>query len=182
MTIKKDKSEKYFGHITLWKEVGETPLEVIQKFKEENPELQETKFAYAGRLDPMAEGKLLLLVGNTCKERNEYLNLDKEYIFEILVGFKSDTMDILGLAERNDWHTTWVDEKWFQKELQKYLGKIKLKYPIYSSRTVQNKPLFLWALEGKINEIEIPEKESEIYKIKLLNQRKISGKFLKEEI
>jgi tRNA U55 pseudouridine synthase TruB len=100
------KASKFLGKITLWKEIGETPLEVLENFKEENPKYKNEKFAYAGRLDPMAEGKLLVLVGDTCKEREKYLNLDKEYEFEILLGFKSDTKDLLGMAERNDWHTT----------------------------------------------------------------------------
>jgi tRNA U55 pseudouridine synthase TruB len=76
-------------------------LEVLENFKEENPKYKEIKFAYAGRLDPMAEGQLLILVGDTCKERDKYLNLDKEYEFEILLGLKSDTKDLLGLAELN---------------------------------------------------------------------------------
>ena len=130
----------------------------------------------------MAEGKLLLLVGDTCKEREKYLNLDKEYEFEILVGFKSDTKDILGLAEKNSWHTSWVVGKWFRKELKKYIGPIELEYPVFSSRTVKNKPLFLWALEGRLGEIEIPKKMSEIYDLKLLSKKKISAEFLKTEI
>jgi len=176
------RASEFLGKITLWKEVGETPLEVLENFKEENSKYKNEKFAYAGRLDPMAEGKLLVLVGDTCKERDKYLNLDKEYEFEILLGFKSDTKDLLGLSERNDWHTTWVDGKWFQGELENYIGKIELKYPVYSSRTVENKPLFLWALEGKLSEIKIPTKKSEIYNLKLISQKRIAGEFLEKEI
>ncbi len=179
---KKKKCSEYFGTLTLWKEVGETPLQVIENFKEENPKYKNLKFAYAGRLDPMAEGKLLILVGDTCKEREKYLNLDKEYEFEILLGFKSDTKDILGLAKKNDWYTTWIKKNWFQKELKKYIGKINLEYPVFSSRTVKNKPLFLWALEGRLNEIEIPRKESEIYDLKLISKKRISSAFLEKEI
>ncbi len=176
------KPSEFLGYFSLWKEIGETPLEVLENFKEENLKYKNEKFAYAGRLDPMAEGKLLILVGDTCKERDKFLNLDKEYEFEILLGFKSDTKDILGLAEKNDWHTTWVQKRWFQKELKKYVGKIELKYPVFSSRTIQNKPLFLWALEGRLDEIEIPTKKSEIYDLKLISKKRISGKFLREEI
>jgi tRNA U55 pseudouridine synthase TruB len=49
----------------------------------------------------MAEGKMLILAGEACKEREKYLGLDKEYIFEILLGFKSDTKDILGIIEND---------------------------------------------------------------------------------
>jgi len=177
------KCSDYKGYLTLWKEVGETPLEVVENFKDENPKFQNEKFAYAGRLDPMAEGKLLILVGETCKERDKFLNLDKEYEFEILLGFKSDTKDILGLSELNPgWRTTGFDKKWFNQKLKKYIGEIDLEYPVFSSRTVQNKPLFLWALEGRLNEIEIPRKKSEIYDLKLLSTKKIKAEFLEKQI
>lgn len=179
---KKKKCSKYMGTVTLIKEVGETPLEVLENFRDENSEYENLKFAYAGRLDPMAEGKLLVLVGDTCKERDKYLSLDKEYEFEILLGFKSDTKDILGIAQKNDWHTTWVKKKWFNGELKKYIGKIDLEYPVYSSKTVKNKPLFLWALENRLSEIEIPKKKSEIYDLKIISKKRISVDFLRKEI
>jgi tRNA U55 pseudouridine synthase TruB len=47
------------------------------------------------------------------------------------------------------------------------IGKKKMEYPYFSSKAVNGKPLFLWALEKKINEIEIPKKKIEIYKINL---------------
>lgn len=179
---KNKKCSKYKGTITLMKEVGETPLEVLDAFKEENPIYENTKFAYAGRLDPMAEGKLLVLAGDTCKEREKYLNLDKEYEFEILLGFKSDTKDLLGIPELNPWHTTKIDKNWFNKTLKSYLGKIELEYPVFSSKTVENKPLFLWALENRLNEIKIPTKKSEIFSLKLISQKKIASKYLNKII
>ena len=49
-------------------------------------------------------------------------------------------------------------------------------FPPYSSYKIKGKPLFEWAREGKIKEIKIPEKEREIYKIKLLRFGKIEAK------
>ena len=49
--------------LKLNKKMSETPLECIQRWKKENPEYVEEKMTYAGRLDPMAEGELLVLVG-----------------------------------------------------------------------------------------------------------------------
>ena len=87
--------------IILNKEVGETPLFVLEKFKRKNKFYGNKKLTYAGRLDPMAEGKLLVLVGKNCNKKEKYLDLDKEYEFEILMDFKSDTQDILGISEFN---------------------------------------------------------------------------------
>ncbi len=135
--------------------------------------------AYAGRLDPMAQGKMLILAGEACKEREKYLSLDKEYLFEILLGFSSDSGDILGVAKKgeevpffNHREVGNLKER-VEKVLNNMTGRRKMKYPVYSSKPVRGRPLFLWALEKKLDEIEIPEKEIEIYKIELL---KIKGK------
>jgi tRNA U55 pseudouridine synthase TruB len=53
--------------------------------------------AYAGRLDPMAHGVLILLVGNENKMRDKYEKLDKEYKFQCILGVGTDTYDILGI-------------------------------------------------------------------------------------
>ena len=42
------------------------------------------KVCYCGRLDPMARGLVLLLVGDECKKMDDYLSTIKEYEFEIL--------------------------------------------------------------------------------------------------
>ena len=52
------------------KHLSETPLEALHRLRTEQPELQNTKLAYSGRLDPMASGLLLVLVGEECKQRD----------------------------------------------------------------------------------------------------------------
>src|SRR3989338_4911372 len=84
------------GIIILNKKEGETPLAALEAFRRKNKEYANTKLTYAGRLDPMASGLLLLLAGEEIKNKEKYLNLDKEYEFEILFGFQTDTYDILG--------------------------------------------------------------------------------------
>ena len=52
--------------VTLEKAVGETPLSALERHRGEHPELLGIPMAYAGRLDPMASGKLLVLIGDEC--------------------------------------------------------------------------------------------------------------------
>ncbi len=152
------------------KPLGKTPLQVVEQYKSDNPEHEKTKMAYAGRLDPMAEGKLLLLLGEECKQREKYLGLDKEYEFEVLVGMSSDTQDILGLTD----NVTIPDNtENLDTILDKLRGNIVLPYPVFSSKTVEGKPLFLWALEQRLSEITIPTKEVQVYKLDLLSQKTI---------
>lgn len=85
--------------IILWKEEGETPLECILRAKEEGKIPEDEKATYAGRLDPMAEGVLLVLFGDAVHKKDEYLKLSKEYEVDVLIGVATDTGDILGIVE-----------------------------------------------------------------------------------
>jgi len=85
--------------INLYKKVGESPLQAINIFRNKNPFYKNKKMSYAGRLDPMAEGVLLILIGDETKKINQYLGFDKEYRAEILIGISTDSHDVLGIAE-----------------------------------------------------------------------------------
>ncbi|MEK7120642.1 MAG: hypothetical protein AAB840_00955, partial [Patescibacteria group bacterium] len=82
--------------LNLYKKEGETPLERIRRFTTENPEYKNKKMTYAGRLDPMAEGVLIILTDEDVHIKDNFLRLDKEYEFEVLWAVSSDTHDILG--------------------------------------------------------------------------------------
>jgi tRNA U55 pseudouridine synthase TruB len=83
------------------KQVGETPLEAMEAWRTTEGLKKDIPLAYAGRLDPMASGTLIVLIGEECKRQKSYQAFDKEYRFEVLVGFRSDTGDILGIAQRS---------------------------------------------------------------------------------
>ncbi len=169
-------------YVVLNKKVGETPLVCLEKYRVQNQDLQSVPLAYAGRLDPMASGKLLVLIGDECKKQENYHQLDKEYDFSILFGIESDTQDVLG-------RLYFDKNKAAPKHLNKHaitlaslsrlstslIGEIELPYPIFSSKTVKGKPLHTWALENRLNEIEIPTKKVTIYNLKP-KKNKIIGK------
>ena len=160
--------------INIYKKEGETPLEAIDRLRASNTEYQGVKITYAGRLDPLAEGVLILLAGEAVYDKEKYLKLDKEYEAEILFGFSTDTYDILGLAKKNKTLKILSKDE-LSESLKTFLGKIKMSFPPYSSYKIKGKPLFEWAREGRLEEIEVPEKEREVYEIKLIGLRKITG-------
>ena len=43
----------------IYKEIGETPLDLIKKLKTDS----NRKYSFAGRLDPMARGQMIILEG-----------------------------------------------------------------------------------------------------------------------
>lgn len=83
----------------IYKQAGETPLQTITKIRAKFPDFSAEKMTYAGRLDPLAEGVLLVLVGEECKNKEKYLGWDKEYEVEFLLGVKTDTGDVMGIVE-----------------------------------------------------------------------------------
>ena len=172
--------------LKLHKKIGETPLECLQRWTKENPKYENIKMTYAGRLDPMAEGELLVLVGEECNDKEKYLGLDKEYEFEVLFGFETDTYDILGLPHleiepAGEYDLARHKEK-IERFLEKIRGKQKQKYPPFSSKTVDGKPLFELAKAGELDESKIPEKEIEIYEADFTKSYWINGQDLKADI
>lgn len=166
----------------IWKKLGETPLQALERLRAQEGLGSDIKMTYAGRLDPLAEGELLILIGEECKQKEKYLGLDKEYEVEILLGAQTDTGDVMGVVSREVRIMGEFSDNVFLAVLRTFIGKVSWAYPAFSSKTVQGKPLFLWALEGKIGEIEIPVRESEIYELELLGSEPITLSELRERV
>lgn len=156
-----------------YKKRGQTPLSVIEDLQKEMPQLAHTSIGYAGRLDPMAEGLVLLLLNEKNKERSRFEKIKKVYESEILFGVETDTYDALGLAVASQ--SVKVSSQILQKELEELIGKHEHQYPPFSSPLVQGKPLWQWAKEGRISEVQIPSKTIEIYKaiLRTLEERSV---------
>lgn len=179
-------------HLT-YKQQGETPLECLERFRVEKGISPDVSMTYAGRLDPMAEGLLILLEGEECKDKEKYTGLGKTYAFEILVGFATDTYDLLGLASSFDdfvipdviFQKHVVDEirnpGIFQETLNSFIGKQEQVYPLYSSKTVDGKQLHTYAREGRADFVR-PTHEVEIYSLQCTNTRILTKNELEKEI
>lgn len=168
--------------IVMYKKRGETPLQTLDRLRIEQPQLKAEAMTYAGRLDPMAEGVLLVLVGEECKKKEEFLSLDKEYVCEILWGVSTDTYDVLGqiINTKKIEETDFFAIKNF--DFQQFVGKFQQEFPPYSSKPVFGKPLHEWAREGRLSEIDVPAKEIEIYSLKCLETQKISSETILQNI
>lgn len=195
--------------IQAYKNIGETPLDVINRLKNDNPEYKHVPMTYAGRLDPMAEGLMIILTGDDCLKKDEYTNLSKDYEVRVLFGFETDTYDLLGivnarslvvsgrLAQADGPSRSKIQQDFmsadgnnmtsaFSNILKNFTGKVEQEYPPYSSRTVDGKPLWMWAREGRLDEITIPSHEVLISKIEMVDSTEISKqdleKYIKESI
>ncbi len=158
--------------LNLYKKRGETPLERITRFRVERSEFAHETLSYAGRLDPLAEGVLPVLVGeDENKNRKNFLNSDKEYEVSVVLGVSTDTGDVLGLVQnvvrvRDDI----VDL--IKDSLPRFTGKFVQEYPKYSSVSISRRK--------RSSDHPVASKEVEVYTIEFLGQEQYSAEKLLE--
>ena len=146
--------------IILEKPRGYTINEFIENYKKNN---NIKKICFCGRLDPMARGKVLLLINEECKMMPHYLNLDKTYQFEICFGFQTDTDDFLGVIQNK---TDTVIPAIIH-DLVEYIQNISnyefnQKFHKYSSKRINGKTIREQILEN------IPTHKVKIYETKYI--------------
>lgn len=149
--------------------IGETPLQALQRFRDNHPEYTNKRLSYAGRLDPMAKGKLLILEGQENERREEFLNQDKTYEFQILFGVSTDTFDLLGMVTEIAATEISLTAEQLNKVLNDFVGEWDMTYPPYSSKTVEvngsQQQLWKLAREGNISDLTLPQKSVEVHKL-----------------
>jgi tRNA pseudouridine55 synthase len=158
--------------LNLYKNLGETPLERLERLRTQKPLYEREVLSYAGRLDPMAEGVMLCLVGQANKRREQYLDLSKEYTVDVLFGVATDTYDVLGKVI-NTGDADGVTKAGIEKELNEFRGKVVQEYPPFSSKPVEGKSLFEWARSG-LSVMSMPTRSVEVYDIELTGMYKVN--------
>lgn len=160
--------------IPVWKPVGVTPLQMIEVVQEKIPSLQDATIGYAGRLDPLAEGVLLLTVDQANADRKQYEQLDKQYRFEVLFGMQTDSYDLMGLFTADPAVCSPTQELVHAHCLES-IGSFQQPYPPFSAVRVNGKPLYYWARHGKLDRVAIPEKNVTVTEYRLLSLNSVSG-------
>lgn len=149
--------------INVFKEKGYTSQDVVSICK---GILKTKKIGHAGTLDPDATGVLLLGVGKGTKITEYLMEYGKTYIFEMVFGTSTDTLDLSG-------NVTGFSDKTYDKEKLKQIlddlnGKtIEQVPPMYSAVKVNGKKLYEYARENK--EIKRKSRKITIYNIKPLH-------------
>ncbi len=167
--------------ITLNKPIGLTPLQALKKLQTSQAALSSAKLTYVGRLDPMAEGLLLVLVNNKDEKiKKKLLDLNKTYQFQLLFGLSTDTYDSLGLITHTSAHQP--SRSNLEAILPQFIGNHSQPYPPYSSKTVQGKPLFYYARTNQLDKITLPTKDIHINSLQLNSTQLISPSKLQDRI
>lgn len=129
------------------------------------------KAGHSGTLDPSAAGILVIFI-NKATKLLPFINKNKSYIFEVIVGKETDTLDNTGKITKE----IKIDNNLFQEVIKKmedilpsYVGKFSQLAPAYSSKKIKGKKLY--ELAPTLNKTLIEEKISNIhiYSLKLID-------------
>lgn len=135
------------------------------------------RVGHAGTLDPIATGVLVVMVGKKATKLSSKLTgQDKEYIFEMEFGRKTDTGDIEGkIIEEMSYQTTRLSArrvKLSRKEVKqiipKFLGEIEQTVPLFSAVKVKGKKLYELARKQSTIDIKLPKRIIKIHELELL--------------
>lgn len=158
------------GLLLLDKPQGLTSFSAVSGIKRR---AKEKRVGHTGTLDPMATGVLPVLLGRATALSSLLLDADKKYIAEIKLGITTDTDDITG--EVLSQNTVNITDRQLNEVLQRFTGVISQKPPVYSAIKKDGVRLYKLAREGK--NVEITEREIEIFSIKLVSPINGEGVF-----
>lgn len=124
------------------------------------------KVGHAGTLDPNAKGVLPVLLGKATRLNEFFLNFDKGYRCEILLGKETDSCDIWGNT-LNECNVNDITIDQLNNTLKSFQGKQMQLPPIYSAIKKDGVPMYKLARKGLNPEMEL--REVNIYSIELIS-------------
>jgi len=141
-----------------------TSYQIVEFFKKRTKK----KVGHGGTLDPLAEGLLILGIGEYTKELNKFLKESiKTYIAEIVLGARSTTYDREGKIYPNDDRIIYPNTDRIKELINSFVGEIEQIPPPFSAVKIKGKPAYLLARKGE--KVELKPRKVKIYEIRILN-------------
>ena len=132
------------GLLLLDKPCGITSHQLVHQIRKI---LNQKQVGHCGTLDPMAQGLMVLLLGQSCRLSRYLLSKDKVYELTMKLGQTTDTLDKDGriLVTKN------VDLKpsQIQEVLNNSIGSLDLEVPAFSAVKYKGKKLYEYAYKGE---------------------------------
>jgi tRNA pseudouridine(55) synthase len=163
------------GILPVWQEVGNSTYQLTTKISE----ALGVKAAHTGVLDPLAEGVIIVLLGEARLKKIELAGWKKTYEFDIAFGISTDSFDGMGIV--TDCNFSPIAEKVLRSEIEKFSGKYSQTVPLFSGKKVNGKKLFMYHKEHLPSPI-LPKKLGQIYNIDLVAFKTVGLHKLLDEI
>lgn len=163
--------------LLLWKPYGITSNYFTQQLQHKNTYV---KICYAGRLDPLAQGVMLILTDHDVKNMSENLLHNKTYTFDIILGIDTSSCDIAGtVIHDTNFDDSDINIDYINNKLIEFIASYSHQsYPPISSFVVKHdiygrKPLW-WYAKNNID-VPIPNKNVTIHNYKIYTTSKINS-------
>lgn len=160
------------------KPLGLTSLQALDALRAADLSLRGERLGHAGRLDPMAEGLLTVLVGEETRSVNELRHEGKTYEIEVLFGLATDSFDSFGLLTTVALDVTVGDDA-LARACRAWEGNVVQRFPPFSQGHVGGRSLLAWGAEGLA--MERPAMPRAITSIEAIGRRVEDGAALAEE-
>jgi len=124
------------------------------------------RVGHTGTLDPLAEGLLLLCTGKATRASEHFVNLDKTYEFDVLLGVETSTLDAEGAVVREEpCPDLPVGE--VEDVAASFVGEYRLKPPAFSALKKNGRRLYQMARAGE--EPEVERRKVNLYSLQVLD-------------
>lgn len=148
------------GLLIVDKEKGMTSRDVVNEICKI---FKTKKVGHTGTLDPIATGVLVITIGKATKLGEMITASFKRYQAEVILGLKTDTLDITGNILTDI--TNNYSKEDINKVLKSFVGNYEQEVPIYSAVKINGKKLYEYARNNE--KVVLPKRLVTIKKIKL---------------
>jgi len=129
------------------------------------------KAGHTGTLDPLATGLLAVCLGEATKYSQDLFNADKTYLATVFFGIKTDSGDSEGKELARCPEPSEIFKETFNAQLEQLLprfrGKIAQVPPMYSAIKKDGRPLYAYAREGEM--FDLQAREVHIHELEILS-------------
>ncbi len=162
----KSKCSVMDGIIRMWKKIGETPLQTLSRARDTYNIAADIKACYTGRLDPMAQGVIVILFGEEIHRAPEFNSRDKTYQFQAILGVSTDSYDAMGRINKVH-DITYAQAKQYLNNILQLTGQLDQPMPPCSSYRYKGKPLWMHHRAGTLPSV-LPKKKVHVYEVDAL--------------
>lgn len=127
------------------KNVGPTSFDVVAAFRRAT---RLRKVGHSGTLDPLARGVLLLCTGMATRAVEHFMNLEKEYQFDVRLGVETDTLDAEGRVTRETPCPDFTESQ-IHEAARPFIGEYDLTPPAYSALKINGRRMYDMARAGE---------------------------------
>ncbi len=151
------------GLLLVKKPAGVTSHDVVQILRRK---LGLRRIGHAGTLDPMAEGLLVLLVGEATRHQQALQGHEKVYEATIRLGLKTNTGDAMG-TPLGTAAVPLLERALISEALASFVGPLSQTPPAFSAVKVHGRPAYWWARRQQ--SVTLSQRTVQVFELSLLD-------------